>query len=109
MSELLALPPPANSERIAPDLVPLDPASFKRWAEYACVEWPVDLMKLAFRTWEQMRLKNSLAEREVFCSDYSAWWSKAEDEKERMMSDIQFHSNMRSHYRRRAWETIYRG
>lgn len=103
---LLALPLPANLERIAPYEMPTDVVRFKAWGDYACTEWPADLMIDAFNawlaaaTWSQPR--DGGAKIEAFRAIYGKWWLLSEDEKEKLMAVSQRESPNRQYNRLQA-------
>ena len=35
--------------------IPTNPATFKDWADRACVDWPADLQTLAYQAWREMQ------------------------------------------------------
>ena len=99
-----ALPPPANSERISPKEMPTRPDLFKAWADYACVEWPAELMIRSYNAWSGethwcLCLPGAIEE---FRHVYREWWLLTEDQKEALMHLCQRESPRRQYYRQEA-------
>lgn len=104
----IALPPTANSERVRPEDMPTDPATFQRWGGYACVEWPKELMARAYNAHVMQTCYYHVGAIEMFRRDYEAWWLLSETEKEMLMNHDQRVSDRRQMYRREASEVAMR-
>ena len=57
---------------LTPDKLPTDPATFKKWADAACVDWPGELQIDAYRAWQYLegRSFRSVADHEAFVAKY---------------------------------------
>lgn len=110
---LLALPWPANHDRIEPDEIPTDPDLFHKWAGTACVEWPPELMAESFRAWLAATTRaepRDGGERILaFRMVYYRWWILPESEKEARMHRCQVEGSRREYNRREATRIARRG
>jgi hypothetical protein len=99
-----ALYPPPNDERMSPEEIPRDPMLFKRWADVACVEWPLDLTAKAYRANEALLERGVFDPVDIdrFRHAYFEWWSRSELKKYQAMSDDQQHNRYRDNKRRVA-------
>lgn len=79
--EMLALPAPANSERVSPDDVPDQPDAFKNWSDWACIEWPIKLMVQACHAWGGLT-QHDETDFKAFVISYRHWYDLPEMEKE---------------------------
>lgn len=107
--ERLALPPPANYERIGADDIPTNLYRFDLWSKEAFAEWPVELMVLAAHArWAMVSFNNRLIDAaaeakdmDKFRVEYAEWLTWPEDKKDRHA--VQRDYRKRSESRAAAW------
>jgi hypothetical protein len=99
-----ALYPPPNDERLSPEQIPHDASAFERWSNFACVEWPVDLIIKGASALYTLRGERGSDRSAIdrFHHEYFKWWLLSESDKEAAMLDCQRWSRRRSDYRRLA-------